>query len=57
MKYKLENKCFMGHEKIPYFSQIFGKNIENKQNIKIKHSNEINMKSKWINVVYNCSNK
>ena len=36
MKYKLENKCFMGHEKIPYFSQILGKNIENKWNIKNK---------------------
>ena len=30
MKYKLENKCFIGHEKIPYFSQILRKNIENK---------------------------
>ena len=30
MKYKLKNKCFMGHEKIPYFAQILGKNIKNK---------------------------
>ena len=30
MKYKLQNKCFMGHEKIPYLAQIFGENIENK---------------------------
>ena len=30
MKYKLKNKSFMSHEKIPYFAQIFGENFENK---------------------------
>ena len=30
MKYNLKNKSFMGPEKIPYFAQIFGENIENK---------------------------
>ena len=30
MEYKLKNKCFMGHENIPYFAQILVENIENK---------------------------
>ena len=30
MKYKLKNKCFMGYEKLQYFAQILGENIENK---------------------------
>ena len=46
MKHNHKNNFFMGPEKIPYFAQFCGKILKISRTYKIKHSNELNIKSK-----------